>query len=184
MKTATVTQESFPREFLVCDNLVQIRPNLTVGDKRVHKISETTALLSPLAATMQIWVELLHSGKNDRIGHDRLHVHLTLSLRRTWIGNPASELLHTECNSAKEVEKWLASAKCALIAGNHFALVPRLPDETIKSVFAPFFDAAAALRSALAEDLIVRMGLWVRHSTKRESLMPHPLKKRFTLHFS
>ncbi len=183
MKTATFKQEFSPRAFLVRDNLVQIRPNLTTGDKRVHKISETTASLSPLTATMQIWVELLHSGKNDPVGHDRLHVHLTLSVRRIWIGNPARELLHTECDSAKEFEKWLVSIKRALIAENHLAILPRFPDETLESVFAPFFDAAAALRSILREDLLVRMGLWIQHSIKQESRMS-PLPNRLTLKFS
>lgn len=173
MKTISPVLFIFPRMFTVREGKVALQQVVPFGDRYVPLLSRTHASHGPLWAKMQVWSELIHAGKHDPIGRDRLCVHVALSLSSVWMRRSAEELLHTICESAEEFHLWLVSMQKALIAANHLVRLPRFPDETIRFVFAPLFDTVAALNNSLDAAAEERRRLWeqaVEEGTVAESL--------------
>lgn len=181
MKTSYSVAQIFPRAFWIGGNKVLLRPSTSSDKEYVPTIVRVHSSLAPLKVEMTIFAELIHSGADDPLGHDRLHAQLAFVLERIFIGNPAQELLYAERDSSESLHEWLASTKRTFLAANHFAKFRRFPDETIDSVFAPLFDTLAALTCSLNEALKSRTALWETHSLNTKSL---PLQERFKLRFS
>lgn len=173
----------FPRAFTVREGKVVLQSAVLSGNPEVPIIARTHASSGALRARMQVWSELIHTGEHDPIGHDRLCVHVALSLSSAWIRRPAEELLHTICESAGELHLWLASTERTLLAANRLVRIPRFSDKTVRFVFAPLFETAAALADLLKEDAKERGRLWKRAmEEKLGAESPH--HARFRLKFS
>lgn len=172
----------FPRAFTVREGKVVLQSAVPSGNPGVPIIARTHVSSGTLRARMQVWSELVHAGEHDPVGHDRLSVHLALSLSSAWIRRPAGELLHTICESSGELHLWLASTERTLLAANRLVRLPRFSDETIHFAFAPLFDTAAALNNHLKDDTKKRRRLWER--AMEEGLAAEsPHQARFRLKF-
>lgn len=180
MKTPISTSLIHPLTFQFEHGKVLQQPTSLFGREPVPLVAETHASLPPLRTALRVWAELIHNGDDDPVGHDRLTVHLTISIARVFISSRAERQLSTQCEEPQKLHLWIATVRDAFRVGTDCSIVPGFSVEKIDGVFAPLFDTAAALVVSLGSAHGIRKALWRSYMS---SLSCFPNGHRFRLRF-